>query len=93
MVLAFEVEKAVHPLRDLAFGAYQAAMLILLTLLFGSTYGLRLFYSLGFVVGFAVILAISRALSIAFCAWMAKALSFTIITCANVEEKENCKNI
>lgn len=67
------------PLLRIIQSYLQALILIGLTFLFGSAYGLDLLYSLLFVLSFFTLVVVSRTYSIYLCQWLEIALDATVI--------------
>lgn len=82
-----------HQIVRILGGLCQAIMLILLTFLFGSMYGQRLFLSLYFVLAFTAAIFLCRASSIWASYRLQKATHLTVIECQNYSEMDQAQKL
>ena len=83
--LAHEFE-ALTPVRDMFRGLGHALMLLLLTVMFGSVWVQRLFFSFLFVIVFVILVFVSRTFSIWASERLQKGTGLQIIECESIAE-------
>ncbi|KAI5803967.1 hypothetical protein DFH27DRAFT_553488 [Peziza echinospora] len=80
-----------NPLITFFIGYLQLIWLGLVSILFGSTAGGTLVYTLAFVAAFVTTVAVARALGIYFCYWLEKQLDVQVLEYDSAEEQRALK--